>query len=750
MPITVKSQGKKFTFADGTPESEIGAAIDSYFSNQGAPQQQAPRQPNTEGLDETQIAKLDALKLQFDQENQARVEANAPSPGQSLLIGAGKGLTDVGRFFTGLVGGGPSDAQVQGEQQAFDELKETNPITSRVGEFIGETVGTAPLGGFAGAIGKKVLTGTALKLGAAAGGRVATTAGVAGMGAAEGAAVATQLGEDVTTGAALGAGAGVLMPVIFRAGKNAFQRITGRSATSEIFDATTGELTEYAAKELQDAGIPIETFAGEVEALVKNNFNPELDMAAQVRAAQAQEFAPGVVSRPSRLAKDIGAQSAEEQLIVLNTAEGRNIVTNDALMQEGLQIGAQTKLLGDLDVELISNFNTISNDANKGILGASAKSVLSDIKVTEKQAVDDLYKAARDMAGDGQQVTTKNVLAAFEVGANDLAPTDGLMSAVGRSLKEYNVIEEGTALADEFKFKAPKELKDLTLDNAESLRQRLNVLDPRDGSQDSLFVSRIRAQLDNEVDGLIDMFPEEGAVAAAFKAARAASAKFKTTFNDKRLVSDLINFKKGSDVDKVAPELILDKMLRSPMEGVKQVKSLMLDAATPESTKAWNEIKFTVIDDLMRGAMDRNTGNISGARLNTALAKIGDERLKLILGNEKFAQVKRFQQVVSDQTIPLKSLANPSGSSGPIIRTIAALGDILKGSANASTGGLVSAAGKGRAQRNAIETALNEIKTATGKSGRVKRLLAQKKVAEYFNVLGISGAATAGGSDDSN
>ena len=188
-------------------------------------------------------------------------------------------------------------------------------------------------------------------------------------------------------------------------------------------------------------------------------------------------------------------------------------------------------------------------------------------------------------------------------------------------------------------------------------------------------------------------------------------------------------------------------MLRSPLKSVQQVKSLMLESATPASKKAWNEMKFTVIDDILRGSMDRNTGNLSGTRLNTMLTNIGDERLKLILGNEKFSQLKRFQAVLSDQTIPIKRLENPSGTSGPLMSLLGSMGELIKGSANASTGGLVSAASKSSAQRKALEEAMATIQTATGRTGRVKRLKAQKMIAEFFNELMVVGAATTGSDD---
>lgn len=745
MPIKVTAQGKTFTFPDGTTESQIGVAVDEFFGSQTQP---APQQPVSQGLSVEQLNQLEAIQNQVAAE-QAEF-AKGPEVGslEAGLVGTGKGFTDVGQFFAGLVGAGETPEQKAQRDAMQAALVQRAPIAGRVGEFVGETAATAPLGGIAGTIGKGFATNLATKLGAQAGGKLATGAGLVGGGAAEGAAVATQLGEDPTTGAVLGAGANLLMPAVFRAGKDAFQKLTGKTATADIFDEVTGELTEAAAKELQDAGIPVSQFADEVQALVGQNFDPNVDLAAQVRQSQLQEFAPEAVARPSRLAQDFPAQSAEEQLIALGTPEGRNLLQAEQAMQEQLAQGAQTKILGDLDTDLISRFNSVSDDANKGLLGDSAKLAINEIRDASKAKVDGLYSAARELAGDGQQVFSGNVLSAFEVGANNLNPSDGLINATGRALKEFGVIEEGTALADSFQFKAPIELKELTLDNAEALRQRLNKLDPRDGSQDALFVNQVRQQLDNEVDSLIDAFPEEAAVAQAFKEARAASAAYKQTFNDKELVSKLVDFKRGSkDIDQIPSEKVLDVLMRSDIKSVQKVKSLMLEQATPNSRKAWNEMKFTVIDEILRDAMNKQTGDISGQRFNTALSKIGDQRLKLLLGNEKFNQLKRFQTVLSDQTIPLRRLENPSGTSGPVINMLGALGDLIKGSADASTGGLVSAASKNSAQRKAIEGALQDIQTATGHSGRVKRLQAQQKIADFFKELAVIGTVSAGGQE---
>jgi len=100
--------------------------------------------------------------------------------------------------------------------------------------------------------------------------------------------------------------------------------------------------------------------------------------------------------------------------------------------------------------------------------------------------------------------------------------------------------------------------------------------------------------------------------------------------------------------------------------------------------------------------------------------------------------------VLSDQTIPMQRLENPSGTSGPILAMLGTMGDLMKGSANAATGGLVSSASKNNAKRAMLEGALKDIQSATGRTGRVKRIKAQKVISEFLRELAVVGVATTG------
>lgn len=749
MPITVNANGKKFTFPDGTPQAEIGLAVDAFFSNQTKQQQPAPIDTSRLNIDQ-----LNALERSQNLEAEAertRQEGVQLSPMEGFLAGTAAKMGDVGRFIGNVALPGQPFQDQNAEVRA--RLKEANPKSFAVGEFTGGTVATLPVGGFAGGIAKNVIGKTAAKFGLSRAAQVATIGG----GAAEGAAVATQLEEDPLTGALIGGAASAVMPVILKAGGEAFRKLTGRAATTGVFDES-GELTAQAIKELEDAGIPLETFSDEVNRVVQDTFQPEIDLAVQTRAAQLEEFAPGVEPRTSRLTKSPAAQAAEEQLVATGTPAGQRVLQAEQDVQAGLQAGARDKLLGDLNTDLVARFDDAADDFNLGKVGETVRIALNDQKSASKKAVDSLYTSARGLVGEGADIPTQGIRDVFELQANELAPTDGLVKSVGRSLKEFGIIKEGDELFDEFKLSALRSTKDLTLDNAEALRKKLNQLKPTEPT-DIRFLTQVKNSLDGEVDSLINQFPEEAAAATAFKEARQASAAFKQTFADKEFIGKLLEIKRGAVTEAIPEEKILARINTASLQDLKNIKGVLLEGGNKASKQAWDEIKFGTIDDILRKSVIKDSvGNptLSGAKLNTALGKIGNERLKLLLGNEKFGQLKRFQQVLSDQTIPIRRAENPSGTSLSLSPVMGKISQLLAGSADMTApgvGSLINGASKKAAQRQAIAQAAKDIKGSFGHSGRAKAFKAQKAIEDFFTGLaetaGVAGAVT-GALDERN
>lgn len=718
------------------------------------PQGQVQQRPLGEGLSPEQQARLAQIQAQTQAEQERLLEESKPGVRETLLIGTGKGLTDVGRFFqkklAGLVAGEEAVQSIQqqqaAEQQAFEVLKEQRPVAARVGEFAGETVATLPAGGLVGGLARNVTARVAAPIAGTTAGRLAPV--IAG-GAGEGAAVAAQLEENVGTGAGIGAATEAFLPPVLRAAGRAFRRLTGRAATTNLV-GEAGELTAEGIEELRRAGIDPELFTDELGRSIQEGFDPTVDLAVQARQAQLAEFAPGVEAKPSTLTQDFATQSAEEQLIASGTPAGRAFQAAEQQVQEGLQEGAKARLLGDIETDLQFKFDTISNDVNLELAGQAVKDAVDGTRTAQRQAVTDLYQAARDLAGAGQKIPTNNIAQQFVDSSFELAPTDKVSKAVGRALKEFGVLE-GTELAAETGFKLPagRSIQELTLDNAELLRQRLNKIKPTEPT-DIKFLVEVKNQLDNQVNEIIDLIPEDAASAQAFKEAREAASKFKTTFEDGDFVERLVSLKRGSStVELVPPEKVLNQVLSKDINQVQKLKGILLDKPTKATKQAWNDIQFTTIDEVLRRSIAKDSlGNpqLSGRRLNSALQSIGDQRLKLILGDAKFNQLKRFQQVLSDQTVPLVRGANPSGTAGQVNPILGRISDLLKGAGDLQTGGLVTAAAKSREQRKAIADAAAEIAKSTGQTKAARNAQFEQQLLDYLSELQVPAAVAA--SDD--
>jgi hypothetical protein len=150
MPITATANGKKFTFPDGTPPEQMGAAIDEFFSGQQS-QQQGPAQAPVDELGslfepapmaEQRMAAERAAKLeQLRQVNPAMAQqVEETGPLQAAGIGIGRGLTNIAR------GIGLAEQEDPSARQAVEALGEQQPAMG-VGQAIGETAPFVAAGG---------------------------------------------------------------------------------------------------------------------------------------------------------------------------------------------------------------------------------------------------------------------------------------------------------------------------------------------------------------------------------------------------------------------------------------------------------------------------------------------------------------------------------------------------------------------------------------------------------------------------
>ena len=700
-----------------------------------------------------EIIKQEEIQAQSDLDY---VKTFAPemSPLEAVAVGAGRGLSNVGHGIKTLSNKLTGGRLVSDEQLAQAREKHAanklllqagtgdsllNKAMLGTGQFGGEVMGTG-IPGIGAMKGAGQLAGKGLSLAPNLAQKIGTL--IAG-GAAEGATAAALLDQDVKTGAAIGAGGNLLAEPITKALGFVWRKTFGKEATEAIIDQA-GNLTPTAQRELAEAGISEEQITGEAVEFIKQNFKPDVDLAVQARQAQLEEFAPSVSPKASTLSQDIATQNAETSLI--NSGKGDAILAAEQRTQEALENAARDMILGDIDSGLISRFDTISDDVNKSIVGDSVKEAVTEVKVREKQAVKDLYNKAKELTGGGVSMDNTPLNKAFEVGEIELGlPAESATrKGVLNAFKEFGLLEEGTEMFKSARIPSGRDIQELTLDNAELLRQRLNKLNPSD-PQEIAFVSILKKQLDDQVDAMLSAAPKGTATAKAFQEAREASANFKQIFNDKDFVAKLIDNKKGSTVAAIPEERVIEHIMgsKASLDQVKSLKKLLLENPTANSKQSWSDVQFTALDEILRQSIDKNTGKLMGANLNTQLKKIGDERLKLILGKAKFNQLKRFQQVMTDQTIPLKRLENPSGTSGPMQAALDSMSGLFRGAANASTGGVSALAENTLKSKAAIDRANRELLSSSAKTARAKRAAINKKLYDYLlNLIPVAAVAS--------
>lgn len=402
-----------------------------------------------------------------------------------------------------------------------------------------------------------------------------------------------------------------------------------------------------------------------------------LPATAQARVTQAQS--EGVDLTRGQATQDFAAQDAEQTLRAQATGEGEKARQFYAQQQDQLQ-GAVTRFkeaFGD-------------TTANASERGALVKDALREMRDAGKAGVTALYNQARATAeaigAEGSnliRLDTDGLLA----GLRELFIDEGVPEATRKALKQqaakYGLIGDSPKMvegettvtlkdaegqpAGKITFTGPQE--PLTVINAEGLRKKVNALyEPgKANPQESL-----KGLLDDAVERAVERAATEGngGVGEAFKAARSAFVEQKATFAAKDVVQKLIDWKKGTKTPEILPENAIKTIFAGGPESLtnlKKVKAILLSKPTETSRAAWKAIQAHGVADIFGQAISPK-GEISGARLNSAVKKFGADKLKALLEPAEYDRLMKLRRIIGDATIPLDGTTNPSGSGYKVIR----------------------------------------------------------------------------------
>jgi hypothetical protein len=407
--------------------------------------------------------------------------------------------------------------------------------------------------------------------------------------------------------------------------------------------------------------------------------DPNAPLPATAAARLTEATSEGVPLTKGQATQDFSAQDAEQTLKAQASGEGEKARAFLARQQEAIA-GAVEKFR--------SGFGDPAMNATER--GAIVKDSLRELSDQGRAGVSALYKQAREVAqGLGENarsvldLDTAPLLAKMRELWIDEAVPEQVRNALRQKAAQYGLIgknpktvegitavelmDDAGKVAERIKFAGP--VRRLAVDNAEDLRQTINDLYTADTSRRS---QALKGVIDTAVSDAVERAAVEGQgdVGAAFKAGREAFITQKKTFGAKDVVQRLIDFKKGTQTDVVLPENAIREIFAGGPEGLttlKKIKAVLLSQPTPNSRAAWKAIQAHGVADIFKAALSPS-GDISGARLSTAIKKFGPDKLKVLLEPSDFGQLMKLQRIIKTATVPLPNTVNPSGSGYKVIQ----------------------------------------------------------------------------------
>lgn len=506
-----------------------------------------------------------------------------------------------------------------------------------------------------------------------------------------------------------------------------YKKATGQEPTSGMF-TPEGNLSDQGRAALDELNITEDDFTR-----IHQETDVNLDPIAQTRIARAEE--QGIPLTTAQATQDFGQQEAEQTLKGGLGRESEAARTQAETQQAGIR-GAQSRFE--------SSFGEVVDRESRG---ANVQQTLRGVESEGRKDVSALYTQAQDVGGE--QLPLNNEALLDSIDEEMLRPVDdSVVSSLEKLMAKYGLIEGEVSQAGRFnqvvdsegnKVKFRGEQTPLTLDNAETFRQGLNQII---GADKSGAISKIVKSLDTQVEEIVGGMAEGSARTTAFQEARRAAREQKQTFSQKDIIQNIAGYKKGTRTDLIQPDRVIDSILKgsNSLGNMRRIKdTLTKNNPTNKSIDAWKSIQAQGVADIFSKSINTATGDISGARLKTAIKAFGGgneregkTRLKVLLG-DKYKEFNNIVEAVGDATIPVKGTTNPSGSAYKIMNMLVRVGSVGTFGADA----LSTLATKAKDGAQARKT-LKNIKTATPEK-RKQAVKANDDLIDAFVRLGLTG-----------
>lgn len=579
------------------------------------------------------------------------------SPLEAFAIGAGRGLTTIGR------GLGIADEESEQVKQSYGNL-ENYRGSAKVGEVVGQAAPFVIPGGAVANIASTPL-------------RVAATAA---LGAAEGGLIARGEGrsfaDQLVTAGIAGTVAGALdlgLPILGRVVSKSFRRLTGSAPKGSLIDAQ-GNPSDELLKALDDNGLSFEDMLDETVGTLKGK-NLDADQVARKAVFEAQGLKP-TKAQITRKAADFQAQQE---------AAKTSTKTRSALE-------SQEAILSDRFDDAIRGTSGEIGDTNTVIDTIVSRSTRLDDEISR------LYGAARESAPTEKSIKLSGLTNKLKSLAKSDRATGGAIDSTMGDLQARGVVDENYNVIGR-----------IDVDTAEEVRKGINSL--FDGSNP--FRNGKLRELKDALDD--DVFRVAGG--DVFKQARKAKAEFEkglsrakiSKFDTRRanLVRDVLENKISPD--EFSKNVVFSKKWRG--EDIAQLKNYL--AQDDVGKAAFNDLRAEVLQDIKEGAFigpidDQGFQALSRDKLEKAIAKIGKPKLEVLFSLEERKFLKSMAKIAQLRE-PVRGTAQGQGPSAQAVGRLRA--QLRQDSILANLADSISLDSKGRAAVKARpEKIINPIK----------------------------------------
>lgn len=368
----------------------------------------------------------------------------------------------------------------------------------------------------------------------------------------------------------------------------------------------------------------------------------------QIRRQQAQDLPV-----PLNITKGMATQDRTQQSFEIETAKNEELGAD--LRQRNLELNQGINQ--NLDEFITQTGTKLPETAWRSETGNVVVTVLQKGYEREKQKVKNAYDAAR-ARGETQEIISVDPLADYLNSQSvdvTVAPVVGL---IAREAKRLGVgdgsIEDGTF-----------RLSPMSIEQSETLRQRVNNLVDNANGQDLARAGQIKRLIDQAQDQ---------AGGKVFQSARKQRMQLANKYENLAIIDQLLDTKGKYKDQRIAAENVINKAVING--SVRDLKNLrrVLSTAGDDGIEALKEVRAAAVRHI-RDESTRNVGRdpsgtpiISAKGMDNAIKALDrDGKLDILFGKKEADKLRLLNDVTKDIMVAQPNAGNASGTASTVL-----------------------------------------------------------------------------------